>query len=499
MSRSFRFSCVLIAFALCVFCAAGAYAKNIIPLVPDGEAESADYVVTIDKYTAPVWTCRVSAIPFNRIWPGYQRSLDQTETASFVTWETDAESSEIVVKSLRNDATLENVVIRPLSLGIKPTIDKEKKEISFKSSGTTPIVVEIDGSHFALHLLPFPIYKRPADLNAPNLRYFGPGIHNAGLIEVKSGDEIFVDSGAVVYGGVRGEGVENVKVSGPGIIDVAPFERGKIGGVFRFTNSKNITIDGIVQRDPDVWSTTLYQCDNVHIANTKLIGLWRYNADGIDVCNSENVTVEKSFLRTYDDSLVVKGIGESTRPVKNLVFRQNVIWCDWGRAMELGAETRAPEFNNVRFEDCDVVRNTHIAMDIQHGDRAKISNVVFDNIRVEFDDKIPTPVYQNSDDQVYDPNANPDFCPALAVIVIQSTHYSGDKENGNVRNVLFKDIKVYGSRKPAISLTGCAAESDVQGVTFKNVTLVDQNLKVDSREILPYSANQFVSDVSFVP
>ena len=227
------------------FCVAQANAKIVVPLVPEYEKTYDGLTVTLNGFSAPVWQCRVSAMPFNRVWPGYQRALDQTELAGFVTWETDEEETNVVVR-VGGDKALDSVVVRPLSLGITPTVNSETREISFFVPKTHACVLEINGFHNALHLLPFPVYERPRDLNAPNLKYFAPGVHNVGVLEVKSGDEIFVDAGAVVYGGVRGDHVENVTVSGPGVIDAGPFERGAIGGIFRFTNSRNVTVDGIV-------------------------------------------------------------------------------------------------------------------------------------------------------------------------------------------------------------------------------------------------------------
>ena len=474
-------------------------AETIVPTVPESEAIYPDFEVWIDGVKAPVWQCRVSAIPFNRVWPGYQRSLDQSELAGFVTWETDAPTTQIVVRTTRSAEALQSVVVRPLSLAIEPQVDVEKKEIAFSVPGLVPTVLELGDFHNCLHLLPFPIYERPKDLNAPNLRYYGPGVHREGVIEVKSGEEIFVDAGAVVYGGVRGVNVENVKISGPGIIDAGPYERGEINGIFRFLNSKNVTIDGIVQRDPDVWSTTFLRCDDMTVRNTKLVGLWRYNADGIDLCNSERVLVENSFLRAFDDALVVKGLDQGAdgpqKPCKDLTFRKNVVWCDWGRAMELGAETRAPEFANILFEDSDIIRSTHIALDIQHGDRATIRDITFDNIRVEFDDKIPTPIYQHSDEQVYDPDADPSFCPNLAVIVIRSTMWSGDKENGTVDNVLFKDVYVYSNRVPPSSFSGFSAECKATNIVFENLQIGGK--KIMSAEDANLRQNEFVENVSF--
>ena len=487
------------AFLLLATVFSAARAETIVPKVPEGQATFDEYKVVVDSQETPVWQCRVSAIPFNRIWPGYQRAQEQTELAGFATWETDADVSEVTITTTRAAEDLDAIVVRPKSLGVVPRVDKEKKEITFAIPKRSPVVVEFGGDfHRCLHLLPFPIYKRP-DKDAPNVRYFGPGAHNVGRVDLKSGDRVFVDAGAVVLGGFFGEGIEDVVISGPGIVDAGPFERGAVGGIFRFLDCKNITIDGIVQRDTDVWSTTLLRCDDVTIRNTKLVGLWRYNADGIDVCNSERVLVEDSFLRTFDDSLVVKGLDQgkdgAQKPSKDLTFRRNVVWCDWGRAMELGAETRAPFFENIRFEDSDIIRATHIAMDVQHGDRAVIKNVVFDNIRVEIDDFVPTPVYQNSDDHVYDPKANPNYCPELAVIIVQSTFYSGDKENGRVENVLFKDIRVDSSRVPPSSFTGLNAQSDVKGVVVENLYVGDR--KIDSEESMNLRRNEFCEKVTF--
>ena len=509
-----RIHCILATLAASIVCLANllcATASDVrTPTVPQGEALCDDYAVTVDGLDAPVWSCRVSAQPFNRIWPGYQRSLDQTELAGFATWQTNEKSNRVVVTVKRDDvSSLDDVVVRPLSLGIVPEIDAQKREIAFTVPGAAPIVVEINGFHRALHLLPTPIYEKPQNLDAPNLRYFGPGVHNVGRIDVKSGDEIFIDAGAVVYGGIHGKKAKDVKISGPGILDGAPFERGELNGLFFFDSCENISIDGVLLRDPDVWGATFARCDGVAIRHARLVGFWRYNADGIDLCNSKNVLVENSFLRTFDDSLVVKGLGmtpfhsidnvlpiegleENSPSAENILFRNNAIWCDWGRAMEIGAETSAPEMKNIRFENSDIIRTTHIAMDIQHGDRAKISDVLFSDIRVEFDAKIPTPIYQNSDDQVYDPDADPSFCPDLGFVIVRKTFYSVDGENGDVDGVRFENIRVFGERKPRFVFLGLDPEHNVQNVALENVLLGDQKLSAENG-LLPVVANEFVS------
>ena len=81
-----------------------------------------------------------------------------------------------------------------------------------------------------------------------------------------------------------------------------------MGGCIHLFGCSQVTIDGPILRDPHIWCLATFACSDVHIAYVKQIGLWRYNADGIDICNCQDVTVRHCFVRTFDDSLAVKGM-----------------------------------------------------------------------------------------------------------------------------------------------------------------------------------------------
>jgi hypothetical protein len=238
----------------------------------------------------------------------------------------------------------------------------------------------------------------------------------------------------------------------------------------------------------------------VTIADVKLVGLWRYNADGIDVCNSENVTVRDCFVRAFDDALVIKGLkfdkgSFDDRPVRNVRFIRCVVWCDWGRAMEIGAETCAPEIAGVVFEDCDVVRTTHIAMDIQHGDRAVVRDIRFENIRVEIDDWNPSPRMQKGKDEKYPEKPGDTYCPTLLEIVIRKNFYSKDDRRGSVRDVVFKDVAVLSRREPRSSFRGLDAGSTVEGVTIRNLRF--NGRPANNAQEARLTVGQHVKDVRF--
>lgn len=467
---------------------------------PEGEKLSEDFTVTVAGQATPAYVCRVSAIPFNQVWPGYQRPIDQTELASFVYWDMTAPVDVEVV----SQRPVESVAIRPTARGIQPQV--EGNRIRFHLDTPQQLTVEVNGWHKALHVFANP----PAvtvEEDAPGVRYFGPGVHRPGRVTLKSNETVYVAGGAVVYGCFEATDAMNIKILGPGIIDSSELERyfgitdmskflDNFGGCIHLVRCTNVTIDGPVLRDPPLWCLSAFNCSEIQIAHTKLIGLWRYNADGIDLCNSRNATVRDCFVRSFDDSLVVKGLPyDKDVPISNILFERCVVWNDWGRALEIGAETASPEISQVTFRDCDVVRTAEIAMDVQHGDRAAIHDVTFERIRLEVDDVNYTPQIQNGRDATY--TGQPGHRPHFLILVILRGAWSTDQERGTMRNIVVRDCSTTGSLLPPSSLSGFDETHDIKGVTISNMQI---NGKVATTlEEAAIHVGQFVSDVRIEP
>ncbi len=436
---------------------------------PQGEALSEDYSLRVNGKNVPVYACRVSAVPFNQVWPGYQRPIEQTELAGFAYWNMSS-TVRIVIESRR---PVQTVTVRPGNLKIKPTI--EGNRIVFYLDSPRQVVVEVNGQHHALHLFGNPPETNVPAKDAPGVRYFGPGVHQSGRITLESEQTVYIAAGAVVYGSIQAAGAKNIRILGRGILDVSPFERGKGGGAVELSDCSDVVIDGIVMRDPDVWCCHVVGCREVLINNVKLIGLWRYNTDGIDIANSQNVRVQDSFVRSFDDSLVVKGIwwfGDriSDQPVRNVRFSRCTLWCDWNVAIKIGTESAAPEITDIVFEDCDIVRSSIAAMGIQPRDRAAIHDIRFENIRVEMDGAHLRPRFQKQRDERYEADSG-NYLPGLIQTAIGSRDHAKDMRRSAVSNVLFRNIVVTAPGMPVSSLSGFNTEYGVHGVTIEALSL----------------------------
>jgi len=433
---------------------------------PGEEDASEDYSVSVNGSPVFVYKARVSAVPHNQVWPGYQRPLDQTEIASFAYWD----MSGPVTVEVVSKRPFKSVAIRPTSYSIKPIVEDQK--ITFQMSQPRQITVELDGFHYALHLFASPIEEDIPDQDDPDVLYFGPGVHRPGRIILEAGQTVYIAGGAVVHTSIRAAGVSNISVLGRGIVDTSTFERQEGGGGVALHDCENIKIDGVIFRDPNVWTVTPRGCRNIAISNIKLIGLWRYNADGIDIVNCQNVTIDKCFVRSFDDGIVIKGLkGTGDQPVQNVVVTDCVIWCDWGRALEIGAETVAPEISGLVFRNCDIIRTDQVAIDIQHGDRARIRDILFEDIRLEIDDVSQRPQYQNSDDEKYGFADDDTFCPRFLVLEIKKTNYSQDTERGSMKDIRVKNVTITGRLAPESHIYGYDAQHKVENVVIENLRI----------------------------
>lgn len=468
--------------------------------VTETENKCNDYIVKINGETVALDTARVSKVPFNRRWPGHQRSLDQTELINFLSLATDEELHfEITPKK-----PFEKVEIRPRSLGIIP--ETEGGTIKFTLKNPSYFTVEPYGRESALHIFADKMPDYDIDINSEDVIYFGKGEHDAGFITLKSNQTLFIDEGAVVYACVRAMDAENIKILGRGILDNSKnkeqilFECSAENNDTAINNAKrahtvqieyctNVEIDGITMRDSLVYNIRPVGCKNIHISDVKIIGCWRYNSDGIDMHNCEDVLIENCFIRSYDDSICVKGFdcyyagdveeavkkamyrgGKAYDVFKNVLVRNCVIWNDWGKCLEIGAETRAEEMSDIIFENCDIIHATAVVLDCCNVDYADVFNITYKNINVEYDDSLMCPALQKTDSEKYI-DCTKDFIPQLISVITTYHHeYSaGGTRRGKCHNINFENIHLWGNQEPRLRFKGYDENHKTKDVVIKNI------------------------------
>ncbi len=466
------------------------------------------YRVLINGEEVSLNTARVSAVPFNRRWPGHQRSKDQTELINFLSLETD----EPLKFEIFPDKPFEKAEIRPRSLGITPEIT-QRGSLVFTLEKPSYFTVEPFGRTEALHVFADPVSEYDIVKDGEGVIYFGKGEHDVGKIELHSGQTLFIDEGAVVYASVLAIDAENIKICGRGILDNSRnveqifFEANEENNASAVNNAyrehtvrieycTDVEIEGITIRDSLVYNIRPLGSRNIRISNVKIIGCWRYNSDGIDMHNCENVLIENCFLRTYDDSICVKGLdcyyeGDVEKAVREAMYRNGkaydvfanvtvrncVIWNDWGKCLEIGAETRAEEIYDIRFENCDIIRVTGPVLDCMNVDYADVHGVVFENINVEYDDVILNPEIQKKDDEKYS-FSRTDYSPNLICAVVEYHHeYSaGGNRRGINRELYFRNIRLYGKQPPKMYFRGYSEDNMTRDIVIENLYFNDEKV-----------------------
>lgn len=472
-------------FFMLASCSLERKSKLIIYPAPSDEPGSQDFSLRVEDQEVFVYQARVSAWPINQVWPGYQRPMDQTEIASFAYFD----CSGKVRVDLTTAKEIKTVIIRPLSHNIIPEIEGNK--ISFDLHGPRQIVVEINDYHNAFHLFANPPETEKPDPEDPSVYYFGPGRHEAGTIELENGESVYIEGGAIVHGNIQATEVNNIKVHGRGILDASKIKRFDARQMVSAWGCKNVVVEGIIFRDPHVWTVVPARCKDVRISNIKLIGLWRYNADGIDLVNSQDVLIEDCFVRAFDDNIVLKGMrwkDDYTRGenIKNVEVRNCVLWNDWGRALEIGAETVADTISHVLFENCDIIHFVHIAMDVQNGDRAVVRDIVFKDIRVE------DPIKDRA--RIAERPYPSDQLGFLIDLNIRANPYSKDTIRGKIEHITYRQIDYQGKIFPPSTMFGYSEKHNIDNILLENVVINGQ--KVQNREDLQLEANEFVKEVT---
>jgi hypothetical protein len=337
-----------------------------------------------------------------------------------------------------------------------------------------------------------------------------------GLITLKAGETLFIDDGAVVYGRVFAKDAPGVRICGKGILDssrvravprvidpaLAEEQRRKgwaITNVERFDAVRlefcdDVRIEGVTIRDSPLYTIRPICCDNLLVDNIKIIGNWRYNSDGIDMHNCRKVRIRDSFLRTYDDSICVKGFdyilpeSEMTHNgvlhdvFEDVVVERCTIWNDWGRALEIGAETRAREIRNVVFRDCDVIALHEPPLDVQNCDQAYVHDIVYENIRIEYDPDATWTVFSASAKDFNPKNRRtPQAFAAVVIWFIAEYSKPGAENRGRVSDIVFRDIDIFAPTMPPTRIKDFDENHRVERVSFERIRLNGKEVAVEGR------------------
>lgn len=352
--------------------------------------------------------------------------------------------------------TLESVTIRPLSLSITPSIKGDTAQFILREPAAVTVEYnkQVKG---ALHLFASAPETDIPNKKDPNVIYFGPGVHEAGLIEPKSGQTVYLAGGCVLRGYIQAGGVENVRIMGRGIIDGSQYDRWDDTIVpINFTESKNISIEGITILDPAAWTVNLYKCDTVTVDGIHIVAA-RSNSDGITTQSCRNVTVRNCFIRGWDDNLVVKGYDGN---VKTILFENCVLWTDLAQSCEVGYETRADVMEDITFRNITVLHNFHKpVMSVHNSDNALIQNVRFENITVE-------------DAQM----GEGDGARLLIELTTTKSQWSKASKRGNTRGVVFDNIKVLGGKDTSIRIFAFNKDCTIDDVLFKNMEILGKRI-----------------------
>ena len=469
--------------AMCSAASAGE-SLRIYP-APEGEAASDDFSVEVEGKPVFVYRAKVRheiSKPPGSIWthePGCP-----AEAASFAYFD----SAGVVNVAVAPKRDFKSASVHPISYGIQSRI--EGKAIRFELDRPRKLTILLDGSdQRPLHLFANAVEANPPKEGDPNVIYFGPGVHKTGSIQLKSGQTLYIAGGAVVKGQIlpdekpivsertglkhyagwlfHAQGVSNVRVCGRGILDGSDMPHAS-KGLIGIAGSSDVQVEGIIIRDAPNWAVTSHSSERVNVRDVKEIS-GRLNSDGINSVNSRGIRIRDCFVRNRDDSIVVK----TTQPqgeASDILVEDCVVWNDWGYALGITYETRAP-IHNVTFRNCDVIDVLWFALGIHVVDSGTMSDIRFEGIRVE-----------KTRDK-------------LIRLHIGHDMWGTDPQRGHIRSTRFKDIAVTGGHFPSSEILGCDKDHLIEDVMIENLRIHGQPIKsaADGR----FTLNPFTKNVQF--
>ncbi len=373
---------------------------------------------------------------------------------------------EITVTVPNQDLT--SVQISPLAYGIHPKIDKENKTITFRVSEPDAYTITFnDAPERAVHIFANALETDVPDFEDENVIYIGPGEWDIESIILENGQTLYISGGAVVHGIVNANFAHDITVMGRGIIDGSALEgwKGKSASIpLKFDYCSNVVIKDVLVLNSNAWVCQAYNSSDGVIDGVKIISS-RPNGDGITLQSCQNYEVKNCFVRSWDDSLVIKNYDKNS---ENISFKNMQLWTDLAQSMEVGYETNKGNkdgayIRNITFTDICVLNNFHKpVISVHNADNAAVEEILFENIVIE-------------NEQVGSGDGS-EMPYLIDLNIAQNNNWSTTKERGTIAGITIRNVNFLKGTANASRIQGYDSEHKVENVVIENLTMFGQKI-----------------------
>ena len=400
---------------------------------------------------------------------------DKVQNASMVYFDF---AGKIEVSVKKNNGELNSVKIRPLSYGIRPVV--KGSSIFFTLYQPRKLSLECNGDKLNnLHLFANAIETQQPNPSDTNVIYFGAGIHtpdNKDLVyRIPSGKTVYIAGGAIVRGKLLCDSVNNVRITGRGILDQP--QRG-----IEITHSSNVTVEGIIVVNPKHYTVYCGASRHIVIRNIKSFSCAGWS-DGIDLMSCSDVVINDVFMRNSDDCIAIYGHRwDYFGSARNYTISNSILWADVAHPINIGlhGDTRftGDTLEQFVFKNIDILEHDEDDPDyegciaITDGDLNLVRNIRFEDIRID------------------------DFEEGKLINfrTVYNKKYNTGPGKG-IQNVSLKNISYKGSNTGGSVIDGIDSAHIVEGITF-------ENLRINGKLILNAVAGRirigsFAKNISF--
>ena len=295
--------------------------------------------------------------------------------------------------NVKYNGEIGEVAVRPESYGIEYEISDGV--ISFDAYSEQYISVEVNGDlERPLFIFLNPPAEKPDESEQNVLFLDKQEIYRFKHLSLQDNMTVYLGDDVILDACIDGLYRKNIKIIGNGYIMTNGLVRGKSKDyAVAMYGCENVTIQGPVIYG-DAWINSLYGCNNLDISYCKVIGPV-IETDGYDIYGCSNVKMNNIFIRNVDDGFCIK-TNQNYPNVENVEIINSVCWTSGsGNAMEIGFELSGDGYvRNVKYRNIDVIhrqtkdyKNNRAAMSIHHSGRARVEDILYEDIRVESSDE----------------------------------------------------------------------------------------------------------------